>query len=335
MPGRKKRGALKKRRDRKKKKGVRSHGGKIHHGIGRHTTGFQARLGHDRNAFHHQAKRRKERKNKRDARRETARDRREARAEARADRRHARATHRKFRINATGGGTALSASGAAIGPEAARAEVEAADGAVVYSAESSFTVTVKVDPKIMSMYDSTGDGVPDSGAVDTDGDGKANASGKIVDTSGDGVGDAVQVDTTGDGLLDTLVFFADDDDSAVQVTATSIDALVVTCTPKEALTFEALVDALETWGEAMVIGQAASLDGCDGDFVVKTVAIGADRATRTVDADGKPGSWDQELDVVELLESVGYTLTVESTSTVVTVPAAAEKKGSGPCCVVM
>ena len=120
-----------------------------------------------------------------------------------------------------------------------------------------YDVTLEFVPvgKMLYAVDSTGDGLSDAVAVDLNGDGQANATGKVFDSTGDGIGDSVGIDTTGDGYMDTRIRLMvgtgqdvsqDFELGVVEVSPSSLQVMIPSSATAR-LSFDHINDAIESW----------------------------------------------------------------------------------------
>lgn len=252
----------------------------------------------------------------------------------------------KFKCATRGfGGGLVGADGAALTPEQRKA-AKANGGEYVDTRQYTVKVTLITPAQMLAMVDTTGDGIVDTMTVDTTGDGDADvvvnpSTAQSVDTNGDGIADSVFIDVSGDGIADTMVAMQGGAAGTVQLRALSETELELTlATDKiDKLTFAAVIDALETWGDELAGSQGGAIGAHEADFEVSEISIGGfDTATRgalTV-FQGEQGEeadapFDKELDVATLLHpSAGNdSFSIKTTTTMLVLPAALAKTMKG------
>ena len=128
---------------------------------------------------------------------------------------------------------------------------------IIKSETVVYDVTLEFVPegKVLYSVDSTGDGLPDSVAVDMNGDGQANVTGMVFDSTGDGLGDSVGVDTTGDGIIDTRIRLtvgtgqdvSQDFKLGVAEVSPSCLQVIIPTSATARLSFDHINDAIESW----------------------------------------------------------------------------------------
>lgn len=131
------------------------------------------------------------------------------------------------------------------------------------------------------FVDTTQDGVADSLAVDTTGDGVVNLAVPMTDTSGDGQFDSVVVDSNGDGVADSVIAikvgFGENESSDIKISVkeTSPGQLQLIVPAGKTLTLDDCVDAVSTFVESQVEGQlAATATVREVDFDIQSAIVG-------------------------------------------------------------
>ena len=163
----------------------------------------------------------------------------------------------------------------------------------IYHPTKTFEYIVNVEflpePTILSMMDTTGDGIADSAAIDTTGDGMANQVQKLSDQSKDGFHDSVGIDSTGDGVCDTFIalYVGDgsdpDKDFPINIRETSKGVLTI-CVPEKfsnILKLEYLLDGVEEWIEEKIGDECEQKDTFDLTNILTTGVLSQSTVLKT------------------------------------------------------
>jgi len=145
---------------------------------------------------------------------------------------------------------------------------------------------------VVGQYDTNGDGLADTIAVDVTGDGQANVQGYAVDTTGDFNVDSVAVDTTGDGLVDSVIQITAGDCQNEFVAKCVLQkdeygcfflAISLPATARQTITADVLIEAVEAWGHELAETQAMGVNWSSVvDFEITAAKVGKAGGTKLV-----------------------------------------------------
>ena len=150
--------------------------------------------------------------------------------------------------------------------------------------DEKFTIKILFST-VLGLVDTTGDGMADQALVDTTGDGNVNYT-SVVEQTQAPLGQ-VGIDTTGDGSVDTFVDMIAGDATAeykARVTLLSTNTLQLTfpADARERLSVDAVMEAIESWGETRAQSQADAVPwSTEHDFEIVSAAVGSLTLTPT------------------------------------------------------